>query len=299
MKYLKTFGLAAGAVAVLMAFAGAGTAAATVLCKNNESTSICNENYSSETEITSSLVSGTKAKLKTSFKNVECSKATVSGRTENGGSATETVKVLVEALTFEECNCTVSVLKKGTLELHWISGGNNATVTGTGAEVTVTCSTIFGTVHCIYATEGTDLGTLTGGSPAKLELNASVPRLTTNALCSEEATWEASYEVSSPKPLYATEVAKLTVVPDPVKFGEEGEIKEATIKNTGTVTINKISIGIKNPKDFFSPFFCGEITLAKGESCLEGIRCLTKNKSSKLLAISTEPLVIIETTLKC
>jgi hypothetical protein len=107
MNYVKALGFAVIAAAVLSAIVGAGTATATVLCKNNESASICNENYPSETEISSSLVSGTKAKLKTKFKTIECSKSTLSGITEDAGSATETVRGSVETLTLGECNCEV------------------------------------------------------------------------------------------------------------------------------------------------------------------------------------------------
>jgi hypothetical protein len=300
MKYVKMLGIAVGVAAVLMALGGAGTASATVLCKNNESTSSCNENYPSGTEFKSSLSTGTKTILKTEFKTVECSKSTVSGKTETGGSATETVKGPLEALTFEECNCEVKVLKKGTLEIHWISGGTNGTVTETGAEVTVNCSTIFGNVHCIYVTENTDLGTLTGGNPASLDVNASIPRLTTNALCTPTATWEASYEVTAPKPLYVTQDALLVFEPDNLQFKQKNEVKFITIRNRSKNVIVKTIAVVVSPKiNFKGGGLCEGVTLEGGGSCAESVECVTENSIGAIAAASVNPKVSTVGDLKC
>jgi hypothetical protein len=214
MKYVKMLGLAAVAAAALMAFVGASTASATVLCKNNSNTTTCSEKYGVGTEIHAVLDAGNVAKLTTSFKNIECTESTVAGKIENAGSSTTTVSgnitvtepepgKTVPELTFGGCNCTVAVLKAGSLEIHQIAGTDNGTLTSSNAEVTASCSTIFGTVHCIYATNATDLGTLTGGNPATLDIESqNIPRLTTNALCDESANWDAKYEVTSPKPLF-------------------------------------------------------------------------------------------------
>ncbi len=201
MKHLKILGLAVVAAAALMAFVGASTASATVLCSTN--TNPCTgTKYPAGTTVSASLATGTKAVLSTEFQKIECSKSAVGGKTSNAGSGTETVSGAVETLTFEECNCEVSVLKKGTLEVHSVATNGNGTITSNGAEVTVECSTIFGKVHCIYVTENTNLGTVTGGSPAKVTASASIPRLTTNALCAAEANWKAEYSVSAPNPLW-------------------------------------------------------------------------------------------------
>ena len=222
MKYVKMLGLAAVAAAALMAIVGSSTASATVLCaaeptNGNPATkgTVCPTNfaYIAGTEIHAVLDPGTgPAKLTTAFKNIECEESTVSGSTENEGSAAETVKGKVATLTFGKCNCEVKVLeeggkqKAGTLEVHWIPDTFNGTLTSNGAEVTANCSTIFGTVHCIYVTENTDLGTLTGGNPATMDIeSANIPRLSTSGLCAETAKWDAKYEVTSPKPLYVAD----------------------------------------------------------------------------------------------
>ena len=210
MKYVKMLGLAAIAAAALMAFVGASTASATVLCKTpgtgtpTGTTCPASWAYPAGTKITAEN-SGV-VKLDTTFKTVECNKSTLSGETSNEGSATETVTgpEAGASLTFTECNCTVNVLKPGTLETHWISGSHNGTLTGNNSEVTVSCSTIFGNVHCIYVTENDDLGELTGGAPAIFHSKATISRKPTNGLCSEESTWTATYTITSPNPLYVT-----------------------------------------------------------------------------------------------
>jgi len=211
MKFLKVLGLAAVAAAALMAFVGAQTASATVLCKvqgtgaTTGTTCPEGEAYSSGQEIHAVLDPGTKATLKTEFKTIECTESTVKGSTS--AEVEETLSGPEGTLTFGGCNCTVTVLKAGTVSITWISGTHNATLKSNGSESTVSCSTIFGTVHCIYVTENTDLGTLTGGNPATLDANAEIPRLATSALCSAKALWEAKYEVTTPKPLYVAENA--------------------------------------------------------------------------------------------
>jgi hypothetical protein len=212
MKYVKMLGLAAIAAAALMAFVGASSASATVLC-NVEGTgsptgTTCpaGHAYGAGTKIEGAN-SGV-VKLDTTFKTVECNKSTISGEISGEGSATETVTGPEGTLTFTECNCTVNVLKAGKLEIHWISGTHNGTLTSNESEVTVTCSTIFGSVHCIYVTENDSIGDLTASatqtSAAIFHSTAVIKRKATNSLCSEESTWTATYSLSSPKPLYVT-----------------------------------------------------------------------------------------------
>ncbi|HET7511074.1 MAG TPA: fibronectin type III domain-containing protein [Solirubrobacterales bacterium] len=152
------------------------------------------------TEIKMSRTSSAASKLTNSFKNIECGKSSLNAKVMSTG---EKVVASVESLTFEECNCEVKVLKNGELTFSHIAASDNATLTSNGTEATATCVTIFGNVHCIYKTENTDLGTLEGGNPAKIKIEAkNIPRLTTNGLCAEKAGWDTEYEVTSPKPLY-------------------------------------------------------------------------------------------------
>jgi RHS repeat-associated protein len=219
MKLLKIFGFAAVAAVALIVLISAGPASATVLCKNNSSTSSCSETYGTGTEMKATS-EGTST-LTTAFKNIECSEATIQGKTTNeSGTA---IEGKIETLTFGKCNCEVKVIKGGTFSITQISATDNGTFKSSGTEVTTSCSTIFGTVHCIYATSSTDLGTLTGGKPAKFDISsADIPRLTTNALCDETANWDATYKITSPEPLYVSGAAgsSETPVTGPEKYGE-------------------------------------------------------------------------------
>lgn len=204
MKSLKMLAPAALAAVALMAFAGASTASATVLCKNNASEESCSEKYPAGTAITASLVAGTKARIATEFKTIECSKASMAGKTTSEGGPISTISVPLTTYVFTECNCEVKVLKTGELEQHKVAFFFNGTTTARNAEITVTCSTIFGTVHCLYDTTNTHLGNTLGGNPAKISAGAITPRTPTNGLCSAEAELIAEYEITVPKPLYVT-----------------------------------------------------------------------------------------------
>jgi len=194
MKYVKMLGLAAVTAMALMAFVGAGTASATTLTGEGGAV------LGSGSSIHAVLDPGTgPAKLTTAFKNIECEESTVSGKTTNETGAS--VSGNVETLTFGKCNCEVKVISKGTLSITYTSGSNGS-LSSNGAEVTAQCSTIFGNVHCIYVTENTGLGTLTGGTTATMDIeSANIPRLSTSALCAETAKWDAKYSVDSPDTL--------------------------------------------------------------------------------------------------
>jgi hypothetical protein len=170
----------------------------TVLCTEAKSPCTAGKADGAGTEIKASL--SETSKLTTTFKNIECTKSSI---TANVTSTSGKIRASVEGLTFEGCNCEVKVLQKGTLQLEQITSTVNATIKSSGTEITTECNTVFGFVHCIYVTESTDLGTLTGGSPAISDTESvNLPRLSTNALCAEKANWDVKYEVTSPKPLY-------------------------------------------------------------------------------------------------
>lgn len=131
---------------------------------------------------------------------VTCNKSTVKGKnTEKGGSSGP-----VEALTFSECgNNTVTVVKGGTLTIEPTTAPNG-TLSSTGAEITVLIhGFLLGTVHCIYATNATDIGTFTGSGTTKgnatLDIDSAViPQVATDGACGSESTWTGSYKVTAP-----------------------------------------------------------------------------------------------------
>jgi hypothetical protein len=210
MKHVRTLVVIAAATAALMAWLGAGTAAATVLCKEPGTgspvgtTCPAGKAYGAGQEIHAVLDPATgNSKITTPFTFIQCAEATIKGALQNEGSATETVTVTLTSIVFNECNCEVVVLGKGSLEIHWISGSHNGMVTSSDMEVTVDCATIFGDVHCIYGTESTDIGTLTGGNPATQDIeDKDLLFDETEPLCMEEPSWDAKFEITTPKPLY-------------------------------------------------------------------------------------------------
>jgi hypothetical protein len=199
MKYAKMLGLLALAAAALMAFAGSASAKTTLTDKVGNvvplKTVLHSENEG-VVKLDGPLV-------------IECSKSTVQGETDDYSSAAtgETLTGEIDELTFEECGSrTITVLKRGTLEIHTekeIANGNG-TLTSSGAEITVLAHLPFNvTVHCRFGTEGTDIGQLTGskntGKTATLDITGKIPVLTPSFACGENpAQWTGSYSVTSP-----------------------------------------------------------------------------------------------------
>jgi hypothetical protein len=208
MKYVKMLGVAAVAAMAFMAFLGASSASATVLCATT--TTPCGSVYGVNTEIDASLASGTSAVLRNTSGSIEdtCTTSTTKGVTESSGSSTTTVKgkVKVEGetkdLTFGGCEQTTDVLAGGELEIHWISGTHNGTLTAKEFQVTMT---LVGVTCTFSAGTGTDLGTVTGGSMATMDVNAVVNKSAGSFLCPSTAVWEAAYTVTNPEPLWISQ----------------------------------------------------------------------------------------------
>ena len=135
-----------------------------------------------------------------------CTEGKTKGKTSNAGSSSETVKGNFEAWTWGGCSTTVDALSLGSLEVHWIAGTNNATLTGSGSTWTYD---IFG-VSCAYGTgTGTDLGTLTGSatstSKATIDVATVISKQQGGFLCPSDVRWTASYVITEPVPLYVSE----------------------------------------------------------------------------------------------
>ena len=208
MSKLKALTLAAAVFAVFGAFAAA--ASATELSTESESGMV-----TSGTTIAAEA-EGTTV-LHPPIGDIECKKSSVSGKTSNTGSSTETVSGSIESLSFTECNATVTVLTKGSLEVHTreTNVDLNGTLTSTGTEVTVE----FAGFHCIFKTNSTDLGTLTGSQAtegsATLDIAATIPRTggKSGAFCGSTAQWTGSYKITNPSVLVVDGLARCQPVP--------------------------------------------------------------------------------------
>jgi hypothetical protein len=190
MSKLKSFAFVAGLVAAFMAFAAA-SASATELTNGSGEMITSGSGIAAEAEGTTVL--------HPPFGNIECKNSSVSGKTTTTGGATETVSTSIESLSFTECNATVTVLAKGTLEIHTRteSADGNGTLTSSGTEVTVE----FVGTHCIFKTSSTDIGTLTGAQGAEgsatFDIAATIPRTggRSGAFCGSTAQWTGSYSI--------------------------------------------------------------------------------------------------------
>ncbi len=195
MKYLKILGLAGLTTMALMALAGAGSASATVLCKN----STCTEKYPAGTAYHLETVKPSimeweegEAKIKVSE---ECTKQTISGVSENVGSATETVRFVLEKFTWQECPKEAETIKLPQIEIHY-SAENVGTVTAKGGEFRFKAGLFSSCFYTFGA--GKTIGTLKGGSEPILEVSGELERL---GLCAPR-TWTAKFKFTKPTPLY-------------------------------------------------------------------------------------------------
>lgn len=199
MKYTKILGLAAVAAMALMAWLGASSASATVLCKNSTSTP-CSEKYAPETIIEGAA---TNAKLTSNLATVSCTNSETTAETKTEGSASTTVTGTITALDFTGCTtgagvpCTVTVNHLPYhAEIHWTTG-NNGTLTvssdGSGSPgANVVCA---GVISCTFERTLFTLP-VTGGAPASIAANAiSLERTPFGGtpLCGTEAFWDATY----------------------------------------------------------------------------------------------------------
>jgi hypothetical protein len=186
MKYVKILGLLAVAATAMMAFA-ASASATTVTGPSGETTPIIHA------ESEENAVKGTKhVLLHNDTANIEC-ESTVEGDVTTHGTGV-TAGGPIDILSFFNCTggWTVDVVTNGSLEIHTTStaGHGKGTLTSTGATVVATG---FG-ISCGYQTNNTHIGTVTGGNPATLTIEASIPRHSGSFLCGGgNANWTGAY----------------------------------------------------------------------------------------------------------
>lgn len=199
MKHVKMLGLAVLAATASAAFWGASMASATVLCTEEKSPCPTEKKLSEKIDrfITATQSgSGVLEETGSSGTLVTCTGSEVRAAVSKPGGPTETTVLNITSLTWSGCSGTVDTVAVGTLEVHRIAGTSNGTLTSSGTEVTA----VFLGVSCLY--RGADLGTLTGGSPATMDINAEVERSGGSFLCPTQARLTASYNITEPKPLY-------------------------------------------------------------------------------------------------
>jgi hypothetical protein len=205
MKYVKVLSVALGLAGVLVALAGVGTASATftTLCKVE--ILVCNNaelQYPANTNIAASVEEGTKISVNIGITKFTCSKGTFKATTLE--QTEMPLPALVTGLTVEGCNeCTVTLLKKGELDIELIDIPvltKNGTLTLKNTEIGVNC---LGVIECFYAPG--DVGVLTGGNPATIDLSGTLVKLPGSNFACGKATVSGSLTVTSPKPVWVDE----------------------------------------------------------------------------------------------
>lgn len=190
MKYVKTLGPIVAVVGLMAAFASAASATVTT-----ETTPGVFGKYSGDIHSAS-----TTAHFQLGGYTVICGNSTLAVTSVEGSTSGA-----VGPLEFTNCTPdTVTVLKKGGI----VTDSATNTVTSTGAEVTVLLHrSLLGfpaTIHCIFVTEQSAIGTLTEGANPKIEVSVTELQLVkTDSVCGEGKTagWVGSYPISTPKPL--------------------------------------------------------------------------------------------------
>ena len=199
MKYLKMLGLAAVAAAALMAFVGASTASATVLCSTT--TTPCNSTLPLGTRIgfeseSSSIVKETGANGSTLD---TCERSIVTGELTSVGGASSNPRGPITTFDWEKCTWTTTTIALGKLEVTGpLTGTSNGTVKSDAEVKWTTSIPLFGS--CVYGfIAGVSLGTLTEGNPATIDINAVITRLSGSAFaCPQTANWSATYVAFEP-----------------------------------------------------------------------------------------------------
>jgi hypothetical protein len=197
MKYLKMFGLAAITAAAVMAFAGAGTASATVLCSTT--TNPCNSVLPVNTVLDFSLEPGTSLVWQNGGNTLEtCSGVTLRSHVTSAGGPSSTVKAKNTTLDWSSCTWSNKTTALGGLEIHNISGTHNGTLTASEEIKWEFTSGSLGT--CIYGWKaGSDIGTITEGKPATLDMNTTIVKFPgSSVLCPENGTLLGSFIQTEP-----------------------------------------------------------------------------------------------------
>jgi len=211
MKRKKIVGLTAMATAVAMTV-GAGSASATELCTENVSPCPAAKKLGVGTTVHAVLKSGTVSRFTTPSGTVTCNATTIQGKTSTAGAAGEPVKMSMSSFTFGGCSydvvgnppCKVTgAPAEGNLELLAGAGGNGSMTLGPGeseAGVEVKCNEMGSLIECTFRFPLTQLA-VSGGNPAHITASETAAAKE-GVLCPLTMKWDATYEVTSPKPLW-------------------------------------------------------------------------------------------------
>src|SRR5689334_18476956 len=180
MKLVKGLGLLTVAAAALMGLAG--TALATEITSSTGAT----PTFHAESEGSTSLHG---------IISIACQTSTIQGAVTSHGAGV-TAAGHINSLTFSECgNIDLTVKKAGSLEFHAITPTGTATVTWSGAEISMSMTSIG--ITCVLTTSNTDSATITSGEEPAMHIDsASIPRTGGSVFCGSSWEWTGSFSFS-------------------------------------------------------------------------------------------------------
>jgi len=202
MKHLKMLALAITAAICVIAFAGAGSANATVLCKT--ATNPCTSAYPKGTKFRATLKTGTITKFEAGAGNVECEGSEMEGEVTEAGGKGVTVTIPLGKWSFSLCKGTVTVIVKPKIIVHWKPIFRFSWTFKAVIEITLHLT---GGVSCTYGstTGEINVGESVGEPTSELTVESSLPKLAGGFLCASSAKWTGAYTLNEPTPLYAAE----------------------------------------------------------------------------------------------
>ncbi len=206
MKYVKSLSLAAVAAAALMALVGPSSALATgstALCKANETPCATGNLYPSGTVIKGVTAAGGKALLTTKASGtLQCDSSFEAHTT---ATTANPLPVDITALTWTNCDlgspCTVtSVNLPYSADLTDTSPPPaDLTITGNPG-ATIVCGAI---INCTY-TASSPVLKVTGGEAGVAKAVAEKVALTGVGKACPNSTWDATYFLTSPNPVWVS-----------------------------------------------------------------------------------------------
>lgn len=196
MTSLK-MGLAVAIAVVVASFAAAGTASATVLCK--EAKIPCGAaDYPAFTPFAMEQMPGNTTLWKKGFLTIDtCENATVGGTTQNTGGSGTAVTVKLSTFTWGTCGITREVTALGNLEIKYTSEGRGTLFL---------TQLVWKEGSCVYGGKFlAHIGVITkpeaGKTYSTLLIDTTYP-LISGSGCTATVTFASTNKVTFPTPLY-------------------------------------------------------------------------------------------------
>jgi hypothetical protein len=207
MKLLTTFSLAAAAALAIMAFVGASSASATVLCTTNANCTTSHNAEGGQMYDAGDIGAATASNvlLTSSLTTISCDHSEVGWELASTGSSSQAIEVELDTLSFTGCEAHSFLTGTDPCEDVHLEPGWSGTVTlETAPNGAVKISNIFLYLECLNAVEciiGSEHALLPvkGGNPASVTVNSLMLKREEGSafFCAEEWFFDAIYKATS------------------------------------------------------------------------------------------------------